>query len=241
MNRGTDFIVSLQYCWPAENNMLICYMVISFTWSETYFWQDLFPSYLFFRRQFHAIVIFRLKSTCDLDSGSLPRFFWWIHIRKIKNSGVVTRLDVKLPKLRSPVDRVRVRARVRLGIVSNSVSSGYLFLSTFYATWTLTEICWFLMIRLTLAVLNDKKTAFFVMNLRKNSRNHSFTKMGMKNSYMCDLCTTSFLWHVYSFAYDRFNLRDGIRYSCMSFCAKSASISLVDFSMDIVASKKYLR
>ena len=35
--------------------------------------------------------------------------------------------------------------------------------------------------------------------------------------------------------------RDGIRYSYMSFCAKSASISLVDLSMDIVASKKYLR
>ena len=46
-----------------------------YTWSETYFRQDLFPSYLFSRRQFHAIVIFRLKSISDLDSGSLPRFF----------------------------------------------------------------------------------------------------------------------------------------------------------------------
>ena len=45
------------------------------TWSETYFRQDLFPSYLFSRRQFHAIVIFRLKSISDLDSGSLPIFF----------------------------------------------------------------------------------------------------------------------------------------------------------------------
>ena len=45
------------------------------TWSETYFRQDLFPSYLFFRRQFHAIVIFHLKSISDLDSGSLPRIF----------------------------------------------------------------------------------------------------------------------------------------------------------------------
>ena len=58
------------------------------TRSETYFRQDRFPAYLFFRRQFHAIVIFRLKSISDLDSGSLP--FWWIHIRKIKNHGVVT-------------------------------------------------------------------------------------------------------------------------------------------------------
>ena len=45
------------------------------TWSESYFRQDLFPSYLFSRRQFHAIVIFRLKSIPALDSGSLPRFF----------------------------------------------------------------------------------------------------------------------------------------------------------------------
>ena len=45
------------------------------TWSETYFRQDLFPSYLFSRRQFHAIVIFRLRSISYLDSGSLLRFF----------------------------------------------------------------------------------------------------------------------------------------------------------------------
>ena len=45
------------------------------TWSETYIRQDLFPSYLFSRRQFHAIVIFRPKSISDLDSGSLPMFF----------------------------------------------------------------------------------------------------------------------------------------------------------------------
>ena len=45
------------------------------TWSETYFRQDLFPSYLFSRRQCHAIVIFRLRSISYLDSGSLPRFF----------------------------------------------------------------------------------------------------------------------------------------------------------------------
>ena len=47
----------------------------SHTWSETYFRQVLFPAYLFFRRRFHAIVIFRFKSISDLDSGSLPRFF----------------------------------------------------------------------------------------------------------------------------------------------------------------------
>ena len=55
------------------------------TWSETYFRQDLFPAYLFFRRQFHAIMIFRLKSISDLDSrGSLPRFFGEIIYTKLK-------------------------------------------------------------------------------------------------------------------------------------------------------------
>ena len=54
------------------------------TWSETYFRQDLFPAYLFFRRQFHAIVIFRFKSSSDLDSGSLPRFFGEFIYAKLK-------------------------------------------------------------------------------------------------------------------------------------------------------------
>ena len=54
------------------------------TRSETYFRQDLFPAYLFFRHQFHAIVIFRLKSICDLDSGSLSRFFGEFIYTKLK-------------------------------------------------------------------------------------------------------------------------------------------------------------
>ena len=57
------------------------------TWSETYFRQDLFPSYLFSRRQFHAIVIFLLKSISDLDSGSLPRFFGEFIYVKLKVVG----------------------------------------------------------------------------------------------------------------------------------------------------------
>ena len=40
-----------------------------------------------------------------------------------------------------------------------------------------------------------------------------------------------------SLAFDGFNWRDGIRYNHISFCAKSASISMVDFSVDIVAQK----
>ena len=45
------------------------------TWSETYIRQDLFPAYLFSRRQIHAIVIFCIKSISDLDPGSLPRLY----------------------------------------------------------------------------------------------------------------------------------------------------------------------
>ena len=44
-------------------------------WSETYFRQYLFPAYLFSERQFHAIVIFRLKSISDIDSGTLPGLY----------------------------------------------------------------------------------------------------------------------------------------------------------------------
>ena len=43
------------------------------TWSETYFRQDLFPSYLLFRRQFHAIVNFRLKSSSDISLWIPPQ------------------------------------------------------------------------------------------------------------------------------------------------------------------------
>ena len=42
-----------------------------------------------------------------------------------------------------------------------------------------------------------------------------------------------------SLAYDRFDWCDGISYSYISFCAKSASITLVDFSVDFVSLKKY--
>ena len=101
------------------------------TWSETYFRQDLFPAYLFFRRLFHAIVIFRFKSISDLDSGSIPRFFGEFIYAKLKIVVSLQRLNVKWQEIRSPVDRVRVRARVRLGLVSNSDSSGSLFLSIF--------------------------------------------------------------------------------------------------------------
>ena len=75
--------------WRSVNEMRLLSMhVLQYiTWSETYFRQDLFPSYLFSRRQFHAIVIFHLKSISDLDSGSLPRFFGEFIYVKLKVVG----------------------------------------------------------------------------------------------------------------------------------------------------------
>ena len=91
--------------------------------------RDIFPA-----GPISGIFVLLASISCNCDFSSqidlwsrlwIPRqIFWWIHIRKIKNRGVVRRLDVKLPKLRSPVDRVRVWVRVKLGLVSNSVSSG---------------------------------------------------------------------------------------------------------------------
>ena len=78
------------------------------------------------------------------------------------------------------------------------------------------------------------------MNFIKNCSKSQFHE-NMDNGFNISVICVSFdninPWHVYSFAYDGFNWRDGIRYSYISFCAKSASISLVDFSVDIVASK----
>ena len=72
-----------------KNGILHIFYIIKWilmaTWSETYFRQDLFPAYLFIRRQFHAIVIFRPKLISDLDSGSLPRFFGEFIYTKLKS------------------------------------------------------------------------------------------------------------------------------------------------------------
>ena len=50
------------------------------------------------------------------------------------------------------------------------------------------------MIRLIPVVLNDKKTAFIVMNFIKLSQFHNFTKMGMKIWHTCNLCV---IWQHY--------------------------------------------
>ena len=95
-------------------------------------------------------------------------------------------------------------------------------------------------LRLIIVVLNDKNCIFrhkFYDNFSKSQFYENADENSIYVSFVFHL-TISTLRHVYSVAYDRFNWYDGIRYSYISFCAKSASISLVDFSMDIVASKK---
>ena len=69
-----------------------------FTWSETYFRQDLFPSYVFSVRQFPEFVNFRLKSSSDLDSGFLPRFYGEFMYANLKNRAVVTTTESKMAK-----------------------------------------------------------------------------------------------------------------------------------------------
>ena len=86
---------------------------IQYTWSETYFRQGLFPAYLFSRRQFHAIVIFLLKSISDINSGSIPRLYGEFMYAKLKNRGVVTTTGSEMPKLYSPIDRVRANKKRR--------------------------------------------------------------------------------------------------------------------------------
>ena len=62
-----------------------------------------------------------------------------------------------------------------------------------------------------------------------------------------NLIYVQYVCHLTTFPRDMYihlhtiGLTGGIRYSYISVCAKSASISLVDFSVDIVASKRYFR
>ena len=99
------------------------------------------------------------------------------------------------------------------------------------------------MLRLFLVVLNDKNCIFRHKFYKKFSKSQFYENADENSIYVSFVfhLTISTLRHIYSFAYDMFNWYDGIRYSYISFCAKSASISLVDFSMDIVAWKKSFR
>ena len=99
------------------------------------------------------------------------------------------------------------------------------------------------MLRLILVVLNDKNCIFRHKFYKKFSKSQFYENADKNSIYVSFVfhLTISTLRHIYSFAYDMFNWYDGIRYSYISFCAKSASISLVDFSMDIVAWKKSFR
>ena len=99
------------------------------------------------------------------------------------------------------------------------------------------------MVRLTLVVLDDKK-CIFCDEFYKISLKLQFYENADENLiyvWFVSHLKLSTLWHVYSFSYDRFDWRDRIRYSNISFWAKSASISLVDFSVDIVVSETYFR
>ena len=60
----------------------------------------------------------------------------------------------------------------------------------------------------------------FFLNCSKSQFNENVDENLMWLSFVYHL-TISPLWHVYSYAYGRFNWRDGIRYSYISFCAKS--------------------
>ena len=84
----------------------------------------------------------------------------------------------------------------------------------------------------------QQKNCIFRHEFCKNSSKSQFHKNTDENLIYVSFDNIT-PWHVYSFAYDRFNWRDRIRYSYIVFCAKSALISLVNFSVDIVVSKKY--
>ena len=90
----------------------------------------------------------------------------------------------------------------------------------------------------------QKNPAFFVMNLIRHFSISQLYENADENLiyvlFMCHL-TISPLWHVYSFANDRFNGHDGIRYSDISFASNQRRFHWSISRLDIVASKKYLR
>ena len=112
--------------YPA-NRLQLC--KVSVIYLTIYVVRDLFPA-----GPISVIFVFYASISCNCDFSSWidfwfrlwipPQIFWWIRIHKIKNCSVVTTTGRKMAKIRAPVDRVSVRARVRLGLVSNSVSSG---------------------------------------------------------------------------------------------------------------------
>ena len=66
------------------------------------------------------------------------------------------------------------------------------------------------------------------MTLIQKFSNSQFYKNAAENliyvQFVCHL-TISPMWHLYSFAYDQFDWRDGIRYSYMSFYVKWAFLT----------------
>ena len=99
-------------------------------------------------------------------------------------------MDMKWPNLRSPVDRVRVRARVRLGLVSNSISLE-LFLSIFgqYEHWPKYAVfIWYV----ALLLCQTTKNCIF---------HHEFYKkklltITVSRQYGCNLIYVQFVCHL---------------------------------------------
>ena len=80
------------------------------------------------------------------------------------------------------MDRVRLWAWVRLGLVSNSVSSKW----CFYQHLCNMNIDQNMLLSYASCCNKWHKTAFFVMNFVKIAQNHSFTKIRMKILCMCN-------------------------------------------------------
>ena len=85
------------------------------------------------------------------------------------------------------MDRVRVRARARLGLVTNSVSSGYCF-NEYLCNMNIDRNMLVSYDTFNSCCTKRQKTAFFVMDFIKILRNYNFTKMRIKIRYTCDLC-----------------------------------------------------
>ena len=182
---------------------------------------------------------FRVKSISRSSLGIPTQIGWWIHVSKIKNRSVITTTKIKIAQ--TALTSGEGSSNLKVGLVSNYVYSVY----------------WFYQYLCNINIDQNMLVSYATLNccIEQQKMHHSswilwkFLKITVSwncgwKLYICIICV-SFdnitLWHVYLFPYKMFNCRDGIRYSYVSFCAKSASISLVGSSVDIVASKNIFR
>ena len=105
----------------------------------------------------------------------------------------------------------------------------------------MTEICWFHVMLLTLVVLNDEKNCIFRHEFIKLLKITVSRKCGWKFNIriICVSFDNITMWHVYSFAYQRFNWHDGIicRYSYISLCkfVVAFHVSYIKFKLQHIA------